>query len=128
MVGNQTRKFLENLDLGTEIQKVLTSVSLEFRTELRFIPNDKALKPEGKVKVKVKSTESDDESESGPISLSVGIVRDSVISAINALSRTLNPDEEEDKTAATTEEQSTEEAPEASTEDKNEVANTEEAE
>ena len=128
MVGNQTRKFLENLDLGTELQKVLTSVSLEFRTELRFIPNEKALRPEGKVKVKVKSTESDDESESGPISLSVGLVRDSVVSAINALSRTLNPDEEEAEKAASTEEQSAEEAPEASNEDESEVADTEETE
>ena len=42
-VGYQTRKFLEGIDLGHEIQKVLTSVSLEFKTELRFIPNDQAI-------------------------------------------------------------------------------------
>ncbi len=87
MVGNQTRKFLENLDLGHELQKVLTSVSLEFRTELRFIPNDKAVRPEGKVQVKVKGRET--EVESKPVFLNVGLVKDTVASAIQVIASAL---------------------------------------
>jgi hypothetical protein len=82
-VGNQTRKFLENLDLGQEIQKVLTSVSLEFRTELRFIPNDQAVRPEGRVTVKVKQGDTDLESKSVP--LPAGIIRDAIVGSLMAV-------------------------------------------
>ena len=111
IVGNQTRKFLENLDLGNEIQKVLTSVSLEFRTELRFIPNDKAVKPEARVQMKVKGGES--EVESKPIPLSVSLLRDTVVSALNTVSnafqkddgeRAVPPEEQDTKEAAKTKE------------------------
>ncbi len=54
MVGLQIRKFLENLDLGGELQKVLTSLSFEIRTEVRFIPNDQAVRPDAKVRVRVR--------------------------------------------------------------------------
>ena len=83
-VGQQTRKFLENIDLGQEIQNILTSVSLEFRTELRFIPNDQAVKPEGRVTMKVKQGEKEVESKSIPIP--TGLIRDAIMNSLTALS------------------------------------------
>ncbi len=52
VVGVQIRKFLENLDIAGEVQKILTSVSFEVRTEIRFIPNDQGLMPKPRVKVR----------------------------------------------------------------------------
>jgi hypothetical protein len=52
VVGVQIRKFLENLDIAGEVQKILTSVSFEVRTEIRFIPNDQGVMPKPRVKVK----------------------------------------------------------------------------
>ncbi|MBK8168969.1 MAG: hypothetical protein IPK60_01340 [Sandaracinaceae bacterium] len=39
VVGREVREFLEATDLATELQKVLTSLSFEIKTEIRFIPN-----------------------------------------------------------------------------------------
>jgi hypothetical protein len=52
VIGVQIRKFLENLDIAGEVQKILTSVSFEVRTEIRFIPNDQGVMPKPRVKVK----------------------------------------------------------------------------
>lgn len=52
VVGVQIRKFLENLDIAGEVQKILTSVSFEVRTEIRFIPNDQGVMPKPRVKVR----------------------------------------------------------------------------
>ncbi|MGM0577476.1 MAG: hypothetical protein ACQEXJ_17260 [Myxococcota bacterium] len=52
VIGVQTRKFLENLDLAGEIQKILTSVSFEVKTEIRFIPNDQSVMPRPNVKMR----------------------------------------------------------------------------
>jgi hypothetical protein len=84
VVGVQTRKFLEGIDLGKEIQKVLTSVSLEFKTELRFIPNDQAVRPEGRVAMKV--TQGDTEIDSGSIPIPTMVIRDAIMGSLNALS------------------------------------------
>jgi hypothetical protein len=84
VVGVQTRKFLEGIDLGKEIQKVLTSVSLEFKTELRFIPNDQAVRPEGRVAMKV--TQGDTEVDSGSIPIPTMVIRDAIMGSLNALS------------------------------------------
>ena len=109
-VGQQTRKFLENIDLGQEIQNILTSVSLEFRTELRFIPNDQAVKPEGRVTMKVKQGEKEVESKS--VSIPTGLIRDAIMSSLTALSAAfqkaediaLGGAESEDKPAPASEE------------------------
>ncbi|MCA9538634.1 MAG: hypothetical protein KC620_07080 [Myxococcales bacterium] len=58
-VKEEIHEFLERLDIGLELQKVLTSLSLEVSTEIRFIPNDKSVsrspvKPEIKTKTRVK--------------------------------------------------------------------------
>ncbi len=59
IIGSQTNKFLENLDIGGELQKILTSVSFEIKTEVRFIPNDQAVVPRASVKVKAARTDKD---------------------------------------------------------------------
>jgi|GEM_PF-2944441 len=50
IVGREVHNFLETLNLSEEITKILTSVSFEIRTEVRFIPNE-----EGKLRAKVSS-------------------------------------------------------------------------
>ena len=57
--ARELRAFLESANLSEEIQKVLTSLSFEIRTEIRFIPNDEAVggfmvKPDIKKQVSVK--------------------------------------------------------------------------
>jgi hypothetical protein len=50
--AKEVRAFLESANLSQEIQKVLTSLSFEIKTEIRFIPNDEAVggvKPDIKV-------------------------------------------------------------------------------
>lgn len=39
-VAREVREFLEAADLAKELQRALTSLSFEIRTEIRFIPND----------------------------------------------------------------------------------------
>jgi hypothetical protein len=40
VVAREVREFLEAADLAKELQKVLTTLSFEIRTEIRFVPND----------------------------------------------------------------------------------------
>ena len=40
VVAGEVRDFLQATDLATELQKALTSLSFEIKTEIRFIPND----------------------------------------------------------------------------------------
>jgi hypothetical protein len=55
IIGNEIRKFLEHVDLGGELQKILTSTSFEIKTEIRFIPNDQAVvTPSIKAKIRAK--------------------------------------------------------------------------
>ncbi len=63
VVGQEVRRFLETVNLSGELQKLLTSLSFEIKTEIRFIPNDAAVKPDVKNKVTVKRGR-DDGSES----------------------------------------------------------------
>jgi len=57
IVGSEVRRFLETVNLSGELQKLLTSLSFEIKTEIRFIPNDQALvKPEIKNRTSVKRT------------------------------------------------------------------------
>ena len=58
IVAKEMREFLENMNLGNEIAKILTTLSFEIKTEIRFIPNDEAvggvkpdIKKQGSVKV-----------------------------------------------------------------------------
>ena len=55
IIGSEMRHFLETVNLSGELQKLLTSLSFEIKTEIRFIPNSESLvKPEIKNKVGVK--------------------------------------------------------------------------
>ncbi|HMU39457.1 MAG TPA: hypothetical protein PKE31_10625 [Pseudomonadota bacterium] len=54
ILGQELRRFLETVNLSGELQKLLTSVSFEIKTEVRFIPNDAAIKPDIKNQVHVK--------------------------------------------------------------------------
>ncbi len=63
VVSREMRMFLENVDLGGELTKILTSVSFEIRTEVRFIPNDAAVKPNVKSRVAVRGRGGNDEEE-----------------------------------------------------------------
>lgn len=58
VVAGELRSFLEAIDWQRELQKLLTTVSFEIKTEIRFIPNDstpeKLGRPEVKAGLKVK--------------------------------------------------------------------------
>lgn len=49
--ARELRTFLENVNLSGELQKLLTQLSFEIKTEIRFIPNDEAV---GGVKPNIK--------------------------------------------------------------------------
>lgn len=52
VVAGEVRDFLSATDLAAELQKALTSLSFEIRTEIRFIPNEAGgVKPEVKSEV-----------------------------------------------------------------------------
>ncbi|MCC6748752.1 MAG: hypothetical protein IT371_13915 [Deltaproteobacteria bacterium] len=40
IIGSEFRGFLQTLNLSDELQRLLTSLSFEIKTEVRFIPND----------------------------------------------------------------------------------------
>jgi hypothetical protein len=57
IVAKEMREFLENMNLGNEIAKILTTLSFEIKTEIRFIPNSESVggvKPDLKKQVTVK--------------------------------------------------------------------------
>lgn len=52
VVAREVRDFLEAADLAQELQKVLTTLSFEIRTEIRFVPNDSGgITPDVKARV-----------------------------------------------------------------------------
>lgn len=63
IVSREIRLFLENMDFGGEIAKILTTLSFEIRTEVRFIPNEEAVKPNIRNRVKVKRVREDGKEE-----------------------------------------------------------------
>ena len=69
VVAKEIRDFLEQTNLAEEIGKVLTTLSFEIKTEVRFIPNDArggAPKPEVRSSVRVKRDKKDDEPDLEP--------------------------------------------------------------
>jgi hypothetical protein len=64
IVAKELRAFLETINLNAELQKLLTSLSFEIKTEVRFIPNDEAVggvKPDVKRQMSVKRVKPDEE-------------------------------------------------------------------
>ena len=59
VVARELRDFLERSNLADEMAKALTTLSLEIKTEIRFVPGDPAKKPEIQSKVRVKQDESE---------------------------------------------------------------------
>jgi hypothetical protein len=61
LVAREVREFLESVNLSEEISKMLTMLSFEIKTEIRFIPNDDqyggGLKPDVKARVGIKKAE-----------------------------------------------------------------------
>jgi hypothetical protein len=56
VVKEEFRAFLDRIDIGYELQKMLTSLSFEITTEIRFIPNEKGIRPDVKAGARVKRT------------------------------------------------------------------------
>jgi hypothetical protein len=57
VIARETRDFLANLNLTEEIAKILTTLSFEIKTEIRFIPNSERMtgaEPDVKASVKLK--------------------------------------------------------------------------
>jgi hypothetical protein len=52
-VAGEVRDLLEQTNFAEELAKVLTTLSFEIRTEVRFIPNDARLRATPEVKTKV---------------------------------------------------------------------------
>ncbi|HEY1547054.1 MAG TPA: hypothetical protein VGG28_04515 [Kofleriaceae bacterium] len=70
VIARETREFLSNLNLTDEIAKLLTTLSFEIKTEVRFIPNSERLigsEPDVKASVRLKRTDRSDkpDKESG---------------------------------------------------------------
>ncbi len=57
VIARETRDFLANLNLTEEIAKILTTLSFEIKTEIRFIPNSERMtgaEPDVKASVRLK--------------------------------------------------------------------------
>jgi len=60
IVAREMREFLASVNLSEEIAKMLTTLSFEIKTEIRFIPNDEkytGVEPDVKARVRLKRTE-----------------------------------------------------------------------
>ena len=59
VIARETREFLSNLNVSEEIAKMLTTLSFEIKTEIRFIPNSERFtgaEPDVKASVRLKRT------------------------------------------------------------------------
>jgi hypothetical protein len=57
VIARETREFLSNLNLSEELAKLLTTLSFEIKTEIRFIPNSERItgaEPDVKASVRIK--------------------------------------------------------------------------
>jgi hypothetical protein len=61
VIARETREFLANLNVSEEIAKILTTLSFEIKTEIRFIPNsDRFVGAEPDVKASVRLKRADE--------------------------------------------------------------------
>ncbi|MBX3154869.1 MAG: hypothetical protein KF773_02630 [Deltaproteobacteria bacterium] len=66
VIARETREFLSNLNLTEEIAKILTTLSFEIKTEIRFIPNSERITgAEPDVKASVRLKRNDDRDRDG---------------------------------------------------------------
>lgn len=67
VVAGEVRDFLQATDLAQELQKALTSLSFEIKTEIRFIPNDAGtVKPDVRARVRPRRGKRSDEDDAAP--------------------------------------------------------------
>lgn len=69
VIARETREFLANLNVGEEIAKMLTTLSFEIKTEIRFIPNSERFvgaEPDVKASVRLKRAERDKDHDEPP--------------------------------------------------------------
>jgi hypothetical protein len=67
IVAEELRKWLDRVDVQRELTRLMTMVSVEVKTEIRFIPNDQALvKPDIKRKVSIKRAKREEPTEPPP--------------------------------------------------------------
>lgn len=55
VAAREFREFLDSARFNEELSKILTQLSFEIRTEIRFIPNDQALRPSVSTEARVKA-------------------------------------------------------------------------
>lgn len=68
VIARETRDFLANLNLTEEIAKILTTLSFEIKTEIRFIPNSERMtgaEPDVKASVRLKKNDKAIEKDDG---------------------------------------------------------------
>src|SRR4051812_24855340 len=68
VIARETREFLANLNVTDEIAKLLTTLSFEIKTEIRFIPNSERVlgsEPDVKASVRLKRVDEDKKPETG---------------------------------------------------------------
>lgn len=53
IVARETRLFLEKTNISEELLKLLTQISFEIKTQVRFVPNDRPFKKGDKLKLEV---------------------------------------------------------------------------
>lgn len=96
ITGVQIRKFLENLDIGGELQKVLTAVSFEVRTTVRFVPNEESnmVTPDSEVSMALKKGGKEVEVNASP--KKVKAMREGLRGAVDGVMKTFAGDEEEE--------------------------------
>lgn len=66
VIARETRDFLSNLNLTDEIAKILTTLSFEIKTEIRFIPNSErytGVDPDVKAQVRLKRSDRPDKGD-----------------------------------------------------------------
>jgi len=69
IIAREVREFLSTVNLSEEIAKMLTTLSFEVKTEIRFIPNDQkygGVEPDVKAKVRLKRSEPKATTAAGP--------------------------------------------------------------
>ncbi|MBN2195589.1 MAG: hypothetical protein JW751_22405 [Polyangiaceae bacterium] len=58
-VAKEVREFLAQTNLGEQLATALSRLSLEVKTEIRFVPNDAVTKPPASTEVRMGRTPSD---------------------------------------------------------------------
>lgn len=69
IIAKETREFLQTVNFSEEIAKMLTTLSFEVKTEIRFIPNEEkytGVEPDVKAKVRLKRNTDEQDKDKRP--------------------------------------------------------------